>query len=112
MSISVQDLPSSSFASIPSHLNGTPMPREVRQFFYKEAAHAMTKALELGQQRMQIRQVQGLPHVENATDGDMLGPTALLSKRKLVHVAIMLHWGVQLALASSENNAAINAADC
>ena len=33
------------------------MPREVRRFFYNEAAHAMTKALELGQRRMQIRQV-------------------------------------------------------
>ena len=52
-----QNLPASSFASIPSHLNGTPMPREVRRFFYNEAAHAMMKALELGRQRMQIRQV-------------------------------------------------------
>ncbi len=52
-----QDPASSSFASIPSHLNGTPMPREVRRFFYKEAAHAMLKALELGQRRMQIRRV-------------------------------------------------------
>jgi hypothetical protein len=33
------------------------MPREVRRFFYNEAAHAMMKALELGRQRMQIRQV-------------------------------------------------------
>ena len=33
------------------------MPRDVRRFFYNEAAHAMTKALELGRQRMQIRQV-------------------------------------------------------
>ena len=53
----LQEPASSSFASIPSHLNGTPMPREVRRFFYNEAAHAMTKALELGQRRMQIRQV-------------------------------------------------------
>jgi len=33
------------------------MPREVRRFFYKEAADAMLKALDLGQRRMQIRQV-------------------------------------------------------
>lgn len=48
-------VPYQSTVDIPLRMNNVPHPREMRQFFYRDATAAVQAAVEAGQMRMSVR---------------------------------------------------------
>jgi len=65
---------------IPQRLNGTPMPRETRQFFYKDVAAAVKAAVAAGEQRIRLQCT--IPETNNEQDVYRIG-TVLEMVREL-----------------------------